>query len=131
MLAIMIFNIYCDIIKQTDVYILLDTFVKQLKTNNYDIRAIKQTRKKLKHIVKKHILLYPLFSNVIVCIDTFIHIIEDKNNENNEILDQNKSLIIQRKQLLNKINKLNNDIKKLTALKSIYGFDNSIRVFPA
>ena len=124
----MIFNIYCDIIKQTDVYILLDTFVKQLKANNYDIHAIKQTRKKLKRIVKKHILLYPLFSNVIVCIDTFIRIIEDKNNE---ILDQNKSFIIQRKQLLNKINKLNNDIKKLTALKSIYGFDNSIQVFPA
>ena len=127
MLTLMMFNIYFDIVKQTELYVLLDTFVKQLNDNNYDIHAIKQTRKKLNRIVKKHILLYPLLFNVIVCIDTFINIIENKNNE---IIDQNKSLIIQRKRFLKKINKLNNDIKKLTSLKSIYGYDNTIQIFP-
>ncbi len=152
----MMFNIYCDIIKQTDVYILLDTLVKQLNADKINIHTIKTTRKQFKRIVKKDILLYPLLINVIVCIDKFINIIENKNNEirdvNNSLAIKNKEIQQQRnnfkternnfkternnfkterEQLKKEIIKLNNDIKKLNALKTLHGFSNTIQVFPA
>jgi hypothetical protein len=133
-MLLMIFNIYCDIIKQTSIYILLDTLVKQLNAEKFDIHTIKQTRKQIKRIIKKDILLYPWLNNVIVCIDKFIRIIENKNNEicvvNNSLTIKNKELQQQRERFKKEIIKLNNEIKKLNALKTVNGFSNTIQIYP-
>ena len=119
----LMFNIFFDIIQQTDLYLLLDKFTKQI--DDFDIHKIKQIRKQIKHLSKKHIILHPYLRNVLVCIDKLVCIMEQKNNQIIHLTSYNKILQKHCKQLLC-------EVEKLKKLKTINGFGGTttIQVFP-